>query len=485
MDRKEHLVRRPGPQRNTDWAGWCKMVPRMPSTRPETSTGFARKAGRRNQTAAVLALVLLGSASARAQSAQTNTPPPEPKRIVLTFEQRTRVEGLTNPFRLDELGPTRVLAFRTRLQVTVPRIAGPLGAFVELQDSRSTWNDEPFVVPARHINHLDFKQVQLRLGFDRLFGSRASGGTLLGRYTLDLGRRRLSARNGMRNTTNAFDGIQAWLDTGDGSSLLAFFSRPVRLDPYALDRSQGSRLFWGAWLTVRRWRSFQTELYSLRLDESTNTATHRRFTTLGGRLYKAPSPGEPDYETELTWQGGMRGGQDHRAFFAHLEAGFTFRRARARAAVFYDQVSGDRDPEDDRSERFDTLFGARRFEYAPTGIYGPFFRGNIRGPGARLLLSPTPPVEIMIGHRVLWLSEAKDAWVGSGLRDPTGSSGRFLGHHLETRLRWRLRRFLLVEAAWGHFFKGSYLENVPVGPRTPDSDHLTLAVGFGGTLLAR
>jgi hypothetical protein len=265
----------------------------------------------------------------------------------------------------------------------------------------------------------------------------------------------------------------------------AFFSRPVRLDPDALDRSQASRLFWGAWLTARRWRLVQWELYGLRLDESTRTVTRRRLTTLGGRLFKPASPGEADYEAELAWQGGTRQDRDHRAFFAHLEAGFTFRRGRMRLVGFYDWVSGDRNPEDDRSERFDTLFGARRFEYAPTGIYGPFFRGNIQGPGARVLLVPTPPLEVMLAHRALWLSQAKDAWVGSGLRDPAGSSGRFLGHHLEVHVRWRPRRFLFAEAAWGRFFKGEYLDRVPGSPRTPDSDYVTLGVGFAGTLLAR
>jgi hypothetical protein len=451
----------------------------MESTRPGRSNGFAQPIG------AVFALALLGATGARAQSAPAEPPPPAPRRIVVAFEQRTRVEKQTHPFRLDELGATRVLAFRTRLQVAVPRIAGPLGAFVELQDSRSTWNDEPFVVPARHVNHLDFKQVQARLGFDRLFGARASGGMLLGRFTLDVGRRRLVARNGMRNTTNAFDGVHVWLAARGGTSVRAFLSRPVRLDPYDLDRSQGSRLFWGAWLTLPRWRHAQAELYSLRLDESAVTATRRRLTTLGGRLYKAPSPGGPDYETEVAWQGGTRQGQDHRAFFAHLEAGFTFRRGRARAAALYDLVSGDPDPDDGRSERFDTLFGARRFEYAPTGIYGPFFRGNIQGPGARILIAPASPLEIMIGHRALWLSQARDAWVGSGLQDPTGASGRFLGHHLETWLRWRPRRFLVVEVAWGHFFKGSYLERVPGSPNTPGSDYVTFGVEFGGTLLAK
>ncbi len=453
--------------------------------RTETVAAASRKGGarRRRRVGVALSLALLGSVSTRAQSTPPNEP--QPKRLVIAFEQRTRVEGLTNPFRIDELGLTRVLALRTRLQVAVPKIVGPLGAFVELQDSRSSWNDAPFLVPARHIDHLDFLQVQLRLGSDRLLGAKASGGLLLGRYTLDLGRRRLVARNGMRNTTNAFDGVSGWLAGRDGSSLHAFFSRPVRLDPYALDRSDRARLLWGACLTVRRWPLVHAELYSLRLDESADTATRRRFTTLGGRLFRPPSPGGPDYETELGWQAGTQRGQEHRAVLAHLEAGYTTRRGRARAAVLYDHASGDRDPDDGRSERFDTLFGARAFEYALTGIYGPFFRSNIQGPGARVLVAPKTAIEVELAYRALWLAEGRDVWVGAGLQDPTGASGRFLGHHLEAGLRWRPRRWLLVQAAWSHFFKGSYLDRVPGSPRTPDSDYVTVGVEVGGTLLAR
>jgi hypothetical protein len=439
----------------------------------------------RGSSALALSCALLGPAGASAQSAEADAGSPPPERIVVSFQQRSRVEKQTHPFRIDELGATRVLAFRTRLQVDVRKMIGPLGAFVELQDARSAWTDGPFVVPARHVNHLDFKQVLLRLGSARVFGSSLSGGLQIGRFTLDLGHRRLSARNRMRNTTNAFDGAYGWLTAGDGSSLQAFVTRPVRLEPYELDRSEGNRLFWGAWATVGRWRLLQTELFALRLDESGETVTGRRLTTFGGRLYKNQSPGELDYELESVWQAGKSVGLDHDAYFLHLEAGYAFRRARARLSVLYDQVSGDEDPLDRRSERFDTLFGARRFEYAPTGIYGPFFRANIQGPGVRLVASPTPAVEILVVHRVLRLAQAKDAWVGSGLQDVTGASGRSLGGHLEARLRWRPRRWLLVGAAYGHFFKGSFLDRVPGSPGTPDSDFFTIGFEVGEVLLAR
>ena len=318
--------------------------------------------------AGALLLGLVASGSARAQAAPPeDAAPPPPERLVVAFEHRSRVEGFTHPFRLDELGPTRVLAFRTRLQVALPKIVGPLGAVVELQDSRSGWNDEPFVVEARDINYLDFLQAHLRVASDRLPGQRASGGILLGRFTLDLGRRRLVARNGMRNTTNTFDGAQGWLSVGDQVDARLFVTRPVRLYPTELDRSEGGRLFWGGALGLARWPRVRAEVYALRLDESRDTLTRRRLTTLGARVYRNPAPGALDYEVDGAWQSGSRQGLDHQASFLHLEAGFSFGSARARVAALYDRASGDPDPGDGRSGRFDSLFGARRFEYAPTG----------------------------------------------------------------------------------------------------------------------
>jgi hypothetical protein len=202
-------------------------------------------------------------------------------------------------------------------------------------------------------------------------------------------------------------------------------------------------------------------------------------------VFKLARPGELDYETDLAWQRGTVRDQDHRAFFAHLEAGFSFRTVRARVAVLYDHASGDRDPEDGRQERFDTLFGARRFEYAPTGIYGPFFRGNIEGPGVRLLATPRPDLEIVVAHRALWLAESRDAWVGSGLRDPTGRSGRFLGHHLEANVRWWPRKWVALQATWAHFFKGDYLDRVTGSPATPDSDYFTVGFDVRSAVFAR
>jgi hypothetical protein len=43
---------------------------------------------------------------------------------------------------------------------------------------------------------------------------------------------------------------------------------------------------------------------------------------------------------------------------------------------------------------------------------------------------------LMLAHRDFRLAEAKDVWVGSGLRDRGGNSGKRLGQQLEARLQW-------------------------------------------------
>ena len=97
----------------------------------------------------------------------------------------------------------------------IKELIDPIRFYIEIQDSRSEWNDDPFEVPARHINKLDFKQVQLQVITSTFFGMDVPSRLQVGRYTMDLGKRRLSARNRMRNTTNAFDGVHWWLGTNE------------------------------------------------------------------------------------------------------------------------------------------------------------------------------------------------------------------------------------------------------------------------------
>ena len=68
----------------------------------------------------------------------------------------------------------------------------------------------------------------------------------------------------------------------------------------------------------------------------------------------------------------------------------------------------------------------------------------------------------MIVHRGYWLANASDAWVGSGVQDVTGDSGRYLGQQPEIRVRWdAIPGTLRFEAGAAYVFEGSYIDRAP------------------------
>jgi hypothetical protein len=57
---------------------------------------------------------------------------------------------------------------------------------------------------------------------------------------------------------------------------------------------------------------------------------------------------------------------DHDAEFYHWEIGYAFNAAWSPVLLLqFDSASGDEDPFDNRNDGFDTLFGERRFDFAP------------------------------------------------------------------------------------------------------------------------
>jgi hypothetical protein len=422
----------------------------------------------------------------RSASADGTTPgrTTEP-RLRLTAEQRTRGEAQSHRFRRDESGPTHTLALRTRLQLDL-QAARPLRLSAEIQDSRGVLNDAPFESEARHVDEVDITQLFARLGWNESTSGRMPIVAQAGRFSLDVGSRRLAARNRMRNTTNAFDGVLLSLTRPGRWRGRLFATRPVTLKPRSPDSSTPERVFLGADLVVQRLRWAQLDAAIVRLRESDDTPQRRRLTTVALRTFKRPGSGEIDYEAEADWQRGTSKGLDHTASNYHAELGWTFSSPwKPRVSAHFDDASGDRDPTDARAETFDPLYGSRRFDFGPTGIYGPFTRSNLVTPGIRGVAAPAPQLEVMVFYRALWLDQARDAWAGSGLADPTGRSGRFLGHHLESRVAWKASSGLEIEGGWAHFFKGSYLDRVPGGPPSSDSDYVYAELTVRADVLGR
>jgi hypothetical protein len=171
---------------------------------------------------------------------------------------------------------------------------------------------------------------------------------------------------------------------------------------------------------------------------------------------------------------------DHSAYFIHGELGYSWDHPRnPRLLVQYDYASGDEDPFDGNNERFDTLYGARRFDFGPTGIYGPFARANISSIGLRFLFKPKADMTSFVAYRGYWLASDKDAWVTTVVRDRRGETDRYLGSQIEVRFRWELRPGnIQLETGLAHLFTGDFMEDAPNTTSHGDSTYFYSQVSF-------
>ena len=398
-----------------------------------------------------------------------------PSWLDLAIEHRTRFEFLEDPFRPGEPDTQSQYPQRTRLRVGADG-PGPLRFLAEFQDSR-THGDGPRDFTLLDVDKLDVLQLFVSATALDLAGTGLRADAHLGRMTLDVGSRRLVARNGFRNTTNSFDGVHLQLGDGEAWRVRLFLNRPVSRDPhYFDDDSSSKRRFWGAVYEDKRIGWFNLDACYLGLrDRELGLEYH----TLGVRGSRPPGTGRIDYELELIGQFGDQGDRDHTAFAGHAELGYTLDLPWSpRLVGEFDYASGTADPNGSQSHTFSFLFGARRFDLVQTGIYGPFRRSNILSPGVRLVVAPHPKLQAEFKLRYWELAQARDAFVGTGLRDATGSAGRHLGMDIELRARWKPTPWFAVEAGYNHWFKGSYLDRVANVSSTSESDHVYLETRF-------
>lgn len=396
---------------------------------------------------------------------------------------RLRYEALTNPFRKGEFGTSKQVATRARARFG---LTGEIFRFLfEFQDSRMHDADTgEFLSTATQGKH-DILQLFGAMTLRNVMGTDLRTDLHFGRLTMDLGRRRLIARNRFRNTANAFDGVHWNLSRGKDWNLRAFFVRPVarRLVGVSTLFGADDTLFWGVHYENEQNRWLRMNLYYFGLnDRPSNPTSLRQYSTFGLRISKPPRRDEFDYDGESSWQVGTAGttmGQkDHFAHYQHVEAGYTFDvKFLPRVVISYDYASGTRDPSGSQHGTFDNLYGARAWDLTPSGIFGPFTRSNISSPGARIFFRPIARFigTVMVKYRAWWLAQSRDAWAGSGgLQDSTGGAGNFLGQDIEVKVSWRQSRNLSFMAGYDHFFKGSYIEDLakmPGNPSAKDSDY--------------
>lgn len=399
------------------------------------------------------------------------------------LNHRSRYENLMNQYRATVSGDQPVHVMRSLLTTDLKWKNFLVRA--ELIDARAYYATSGTPVDTTLVNTFDILQG---FGESRIPGVFSASDELRlrgGRFSLDLGNRRLVARNRFRNTINAFTGGEIEYKSASDDRVRLFVTMPVQRLPddvtdlrnnkSKLDYETERVIFSGIYYEQRSFlKPVVTEVYALGLHEEDSPdllTRNRRLVTPGLRVYVAPKIGSPDFEVEGAMQKGFSRASarasdttdlEHFAWFGHASAGYTLKLfGQTRMSLEYQYATGNAASNAGKTTRFDSLYGARRFMFGPTSLYGAIALSNISTPGIRLEIRPISSVRTFLAYRYVQLAESSDSWTTSGLVDKTGNSGAFLGQQIEGEISWSvIPGNLSIDAGFAYFHLGSFPKNL-------------------------
>ncbi|MDB5688276.1 MAG: hypothetical protein JWL91_152 [Sphingomonas bacterium] len=425
----------------------------------------------------LVAAIGVVAAPARAEPADASA---EKGQLTLSGSFRARYEAIAGQARAGVDSKDGLISLRATLLAKY-QASDAIRVAVEVYDSRTYGADRGTPLTNNEANALEPVQAYIAASFGK------SGGTAVdvqaGRFLLNLGSRRLVAADDYRNTTTGHTGLHAEIAGPRGTRASLIYALPQQRRPddfdalydnkVVLDREDLNLVLWGGILAQdKAIGPAMAELTFFHLGEDDVTGRpnrNRSLDTFGGRVIRDPSPRTIDYEVEAFYQWGSirssaaadAGTLDVSAWFVHAEAGYTLPGGwKPRVAIEFDQVSGD--GPGGKFGRFDTLFGMRRGDFAPSGIYSTTGRANVISPAIRLEAVPSKRMDWQVTWRPLWLASRYDAFGTSGVRDASGRSGDYAGHEVQGRLRYSIvPARLRFEFDGAYLAKGRFLRTAP------------------------
>jgi hypothetical protein len=396
----------------------------------------------------------------------------------LGLDHRIRYEMRDDDYRRPTAKTDNLFLFRTRAYFGIKNILDPLRLVVEVEDARTA--NGRYKKDNRDVNGAEPIQLIAELHFKDALGKDALGqdrplSLRVGRMWFEKLNRRLIGNNGWRNTTNTFQGLH--LDLGRDENdweIELIAAQPLDRKLYEFDRTNEGQWFFA---TIGHWRLWSRvvtlEPYYLLLSQDADGArTKREIHSPALRFYGPIADTAFHYDVNLVYQTGTDDGQDHEAFGAASELGYRFPHEwKPRLSVFYGYASGDKNPDDDKSERFERYYGFSR----PWSANDYFVWENFHAPKVRLELAPLKELRLDAGYSAYWLASDTDRWANANLRDPTGESGDFTGHEFDIRARCAVTSRIDATMGYAHFEPGGFTKNVG---RDNPSDFLDLEVSF-------
>jgi hypothetical protein len=439
-----------------------------------------------------LATLLPGSLAHAADTASS--------RLKVSGAFRLRQESLWDQFRPGLPKHDDQLVSRAQVKAEWS-LSGSWQLVGEIMDSRAFENADDGVLSANEVNVLEPIQAHLAHQIREPFGKGSSANVQLGRFTANIASRRLIASDDYRNTPNSYTGARVDVKLANKTTANIFYVLPVQRLPtdtpslkdqdFKLDREGRELQLWGFVVTkpalLPKGALGELTYVGFREKDRPGVATRdRQLHTLGGRMMLDPKSRQWDYEVEGFWQTGHASAStsataaelDVDAWFLHADSGYTFAASgKPRLSAEYDVASGDGPGA--KYRRFDTIYGMRRADFSPSGIYSLIHRANIESLGLRLDVEPSSRLDYFVAYRLLWADNGYDSFSTSGIRDASGASGRRAGAQLDGRVRWWLvpqHWRAEFNATW--FDRGRLMRDAPNASPYGDTKYVAAAMTY-------
>jgi hypothetical protein len=226
----------------------------------------------------------------------------------------------------------------------------------------------------------------------------------------------------------------------------------------------------------------ETQLYFLARNANSNAVsaaaynvpgaptTARDIYTIGARFKSLPGKlGGWDYSVEIAGQAGSINTNqvrrlEQQSYAVFGSGGYTWTNVwgTPRFGVGYEGGSGDSDSKDGKNETFENLFGSNHIFYGQMDL---FCQRNMHIPRVTASLTPLKNLTFTVDYMRFWLADTHDYLYpesgggrssnGYGIR-PTYDS--YVGSEVDVIARYSPLAWLKLEAGYGHFFSGDYIE---------------------------
>jgi hypothetical protein len=334
------------------------------------------------------------------------------------FESRTPVDGSWSSF----------TSMRVRGSLEA-RLEGNVRIFVQLQDVR-LFGEESNTLSDYSANGLDLHQ-----GFLELTEVPSLGGSFrVGRQEMALGEQRLVGAVDWSQQGRSFDGFR-YTTPPLGGMRVEVFAMKLREDASGSHDWESS--FVGGYGTLPTGEAGSLDLYALHTTDSRDD--HGGETTFGG-LWKGKA-GPVDLGLEGSLQTGERAGTEVSAYMVGFRAGGQIHESTT-ATLWYDYLSGDQDPDDDKIGVFNTLFATNHAFYGLADYFTdiPTHTGGLGLKDAAVkfafVLSPRTGLKVDLHH----FRSAEEG----------GLSSRSLANELDLTLTHRLSTALTVMSGYSY-----------------------------------